>query len=80
VLATPSVVTPPPELPVTVTAPPEFISTNLETVALTLTVPVVLCPKQVTAERTTAVVSKTILMIRRGMAEYGVRTWSTGRS
>src|SRR5204862_7767663 len=36
-LATPSVVTPPPELPVSVTEPPELISTNFETVALMLT-------------------------------------------
>jgi hypothetical protein len=48
-LTTPSVVTPPPELPVRVTAPPELISTNFETVALMLTVPVVLCPKHVSA-------------------------------
>src|SRR5436190_9960403 len=33
-LTVPSVVTPPPELPVSVTAPPELISTNFETVPL----------------------------------------------
>src|ERR1044072_1777957 len=49
-LTTPSVVTPPPELPVRVTEPPELISTNLETVALMLTVPVVECPRHVTAD------------------------------
>src|SRR5688572_11357846 len=66
-LTTPSVVTPPPELPVRVTAPPELISTNLETVALTVTVPVVLCPKQTTAEKHSTVVSRMSLMISRGM-------------
>jgi hypothetical protein len=63
VLITPSVVTPPPELPVRVTAPPELISTNFDTVALMLTVPVVDCPKQVTAESTMQVVSNTNLII-----------------
>jgi hypothetical protein len=48
--ATPSVVMPPPELPVSVTAPPELISTNLETVALIVTVPVVDWANAVTAE------------------------------
>jgi hypothetical protein len=59
---TPSVVTPPPELPVRVTAPPELISTNFDTVALMLTVPVVDCPKQATAERTSNVVSSSVLI------------------
>jgi hypothetical protein len=61
---TPSVVTPPPELPVRVTAPPELISTNFETVALMLTVPVVDCPKQETAEIISDVVSNINLLIR----------------
>jgi hypothetical protein len=51
-LTTPSVVTPPPELPVRVTEPPELISTNLETVALMLTVPVVDCARQLTPVNT----------------------------
>ncbi len=42
-LMLPSVVTPPPEFPLKVTAPPELSSTNFETVALIETVPVVLC-------------------------------------
>jgi hypothetical protein len=49
-LATPSVVTPPPELPVSVMAPPELISTNFETVALMFTVPVVDCANAVAAK------------------------------
>src|SRR5678815_4770712 len=61
-LATPSVVTPPPELPVRVTAPPELISTNFETVALIVTVPVVDCPKQLTAEATNSVMSSSDLI------------------
>src|SRR5687768_2148934 len=65
--ATPSVVTPPPELPVRVTAPPELISTNFETVALTLTVPLVACPKQSTAERNSNTVNSTNLIFRRGI-------------
>src|SRR4029078_12802569 len=56
-LATPSVVTPPPELPVRVTAPPQLISTNFDTVALMLTVPVVDCPKLETAATVSNVVS-----------------------
>jgi len=47
--AVPSVVTPPPVLPPNVTAPPEFISTNFETVAFIVTVPDVLCAEAVTA-------------------------------
>src|SRR5678815_3397244 len=67
-LFTPSVVTPPPELPVRVTAPPELISTNLDTVALIVTVPVVDCPKQVTAETTNSATSSIDLMdFRRGI-------------
>jgi hypothetical protein len=49
-----------------VTLPPELISTNFETVALMLTVPVVLCAKQVTAEITSSMVSRRDL-VRRGM-------------
>src|SRR6185436_17661291 len=60
-LVTPSVVTPPPELPVSVTAPPELISTNFDTVALMVTVPVVDCAKQVTAATTSNVVSSSNL-------------------
>jgi hypothetical protein len=56
-LATPSVVTPPPELPVRVTAPPELISTNFDTVALMVTVPVVDCPRQATAASISDIVS-----------------------
>ena len=68
VFTTPSVVTPPPELPVRVTAPPEFSSTNFETVALILTVPVVdVCPKQLTAETNSKVVNRIVLIIRWGM-------------
>jgi hypothetical protein len=66
-LAIPSVVTPPPELPVRVTAPPELISTNFDTVALMLTVPVVDCPEAVTAEVTNKIVSRTNLFEERGM-------------
>jgi hypothetical protein len=66
-LATPSVVTPPPELPLSVTAPPELISTNLDTVALMLTVPVVDCPKQVTAEIARKIVSSASLVGEWGM-------------
>jgi hypothetical protein len=66
--ATPSVVTPPPELPVSVTEPPELISTNLETVALMLTVPVVDCPKHVTAETISNMVKNTnLIVVKRGM-------------
>jgi hypothetical protein len=49
-----------------VTLPPELISTNFETVALMLTVPVVLCAKQVTAEIMSSMVSRRDL-VRRGM-------------
>ena len=67
-MATPSVVTPPPELPVRVTAPPELISTNFETVALMLTVPVVDCPKQVTAEAISKIVKNIkFRVVKRGM-------------
>jgi hypothetical protein len=45
-----------------VTAPPELISTNFETVALIVTVPVVDCPKQLTAETTNSVMSSIDLM------------------
>jgi len=62
-LVIPSVVTPPPELPVRVTAPPELISTNFDTVALILTVPVVDCPKQETAEIMSKVVSSINLLV-----------------
>jgi hypothetical protein len=65
---TPSVVTPPPELPVRVTEPPEFISTNLETVALMLTVPVVDCPKQLRAEAISKIVKNIkLIVLKRGM-------------
>jgi hypothetical protein len=68
---TPSVVTPPPELPVRVTEPPELISTNFETVALMLTVPVVDCPKHATAEISNNMMNrhnlKMILVVWRGM-------------
>ena len=68
---TPSVVTPPPELPVSVTAPPELISTNFDTVALIVTVPVVDCAKHVTAATRSNVVSRIDLVIivdvRRGI-------------
>ena len=57
-MATPSVVTPPPELPDSVTEPPELISTNFDTVALMLTVPVVDCPKQTVAPSSRKVMSK----------------------
>jgi hypothetical protein len=40
-----------------VTAPPELISTNFDTVALMLTVPVVDCPKQETAASISNIVS-----------------------
>ena len=73
---TPSVVTPPPELPVRVTVPPELISTNFETVALMLTVPVVLCPKHVRAETDSKIASNDELRSRRGLGmfvEAGVR-------
>jgi hypothetical protein len=62
-LVTPSVVTPPPEFPVSVTAPPELISTNFETVALIVTVPVVDCAKQVTAATMNNVVSRNSLVM-----------------
>src|SRR5678815_3503041 len=62
-LVTPSVVTPPPELPVRVTAPPELISTNFETVALIVTVPVVDCPKQLKAVTTSSTASRDIFVI-----------------
>jgi len=81
---TPSVVTPPPELPVRVTAPPELISTNFETVALIVTVPVVDCPKQATAETTSNVVSSMILIF--SLDVWGIEVslrrreiWSSGR-
>src|SRR6185369_1242202 len=64
----PSTVTPPPELPVSVTAPPELISTNFDTVALIVTVPVVDCPKQLTAETTNSAVSSNVLDILRGIS------------
>ena len=48
-LTLPSVVTPPPELPLSVTAPPELSSTNFETVAFIVAVPVVLCADTATA-------------------------------
>src|ERR1044072_23494 len=66
-LTTPAVVTPPPELPVRVTEPPELISTNLETVALMLTVPVVDCPRQVTPEAISNIVKNIKLIVKRGM-------------
>src|ERR1044071_8300691 len=70
-LATPSVVTPPPELPVSVTAPPELISTNFDTVALIVTVPVVDCAKQVIAATRSNEVSRIrrvkIMDLRRGI-------------
>ena len=66
-LVTPSVVTPPPEFPVRVTEPPELISTNLETVALMLTVPVVDCPKQARAGNTRSTVNSMDLRIDWGM-------------
>ena len=72
-MATPSVVTPPPELPVRVTEPPELISTNFETVALTLIVPVVLCPKQVRAESSRTVASNSDFIIWRGIVLKGAR-------
>jgi hypothetical protein len=53
-----------------VTAPPELISTNFETVALMLTVPDVDCPKHATAEITNKMVNrlelKMILVVWRG--------------
>jgi hypothetical protein len=52
---------------VRVTAPPELISTNFDTVALMLTVPVVLCPKQVTTERNSNKVSGTNFIFLRGI-------------
>ena len=66
-LVTPSVVTPPPEFPVSVTAPPELISTNLDTVALRLTVPVVDCPRQVPTVSSNKTESKSDLM-----SEWGI--------
>jgi hypothetical protein len=60
-LTTPSVVTPPPELPVRVTEPPELISTNFETVALMLTVPVVDCARQLTPVNTNKMESRNSL-------------------
>jgi hypothetical protein len=53
-----------------------LISTNFDTVALIVTVPVVDCPKQQTAETTSSVVSSNDLMIRRGIVGFlggGVR-------
>jgi hypothetical protein len=50
-----------------VTAPPELISTNFDTVALMLTVPVVLCPKQVTDEITSSNVVSSRDLVRRGI-------------
>jgi hypothetical protein len=67
-LTTPSVVTPPPELPVRVTEPPELISTNFETVALMLTVPVVDCARQSTAVNTKKMASS-ISMSGRGIED-----------
>jgi len=64
---TPSVVTPPPELPVRVTAPPELISTNFETVALMVTVPVVDCAEHVTAAMISEAMISIVLVIRRGI-------------
>jgi hypothetical protein len=52
-----------------VTAPPELISTNLETVALMLTVPVVDCPKQARAVANSTMVSRDILNV---MSERGI--------
>ena len=75
-LATPSVVTPPPELPVRVTAPPELISTNFDTVALIVTVPVVDCAKHVAAEMSNEIASSTNLFGEWGIVsilEAGVR-------
>jgi hypothetical protein len=69
-------VTPPPELPVRVTAPPELISTNLDTVALIVTVPVVDCPNAVTVDVTNRIMSSTNLSEERGIGkvlEVGVR-------
>src|SRR6185369_7919596 len=84
-LVTPSVVTPPPELPVSVTAPPELISTNFDTVALMVTVPVVDCAKQVPAATRSNVVSRidlvNIVDVRRGILSVLLRReiWSSGR-
>jgi hypothetical protein len=67
---------------VSVTAPPELISTNFDTVALIVTVPVVDCPKQQTAQTTSSVVSRNDLMIRRGIVWFPLRRseiWLTGR-
>jgi hypothetical protein len=58
-LTTPSVVIPPPELPLRATAPPELISTNFETVALMLTVPVVLCARAMAADPMSKTVKRT---------------------
>jgi len=54
-------------LPVRVTAPPELISTNFETVALMVTVPVVDCPRQVTVETMSEIESSGSNLIRRGI-------------
>src|SRR6185436_16777872 len=79
-LVTPSVVTPPPELPVSVTAPPELISTNFDTVALIVTVPVVDCAKQVPAAITSNVVSSNSLVtignVLRGIGLSLEEEWS----
>ena len=61
-LAVPSVVTPPPVLPLKVTAPPEFISTNFETVALIETVPFVLCAEAIAVSITIAKPAQTVLI------------------
>ena len=63
--ATPSVVTPPPELPLSVTAPPELISTNFETVALMLTVPVVVWPTETIAATNSKVAKPSACAINR---------------
>ena len=70
---TPSVVTPPPEFPVRVTAPPELISTNLDTVALMLTVPVVDCPRQLAT-----VVSSNTPSTSDLMSEWGIEVPEVG--
>lgn len=62
-LTVPSVVTPPPVLPLKVIAPPEFISTNFETVALIVTVPAVLCAVTATAKNVVTTPAQKILII-----------------
>src|SRR5207253_6989743 len=62
---TPSVVTPPPELPLSVSAPPELISTNFETVALMPTVPVVVWPTETIAATNSKVAKPSACAITR---------------